>query len=136
MVDVCADTAQRVAWQTVLFTLMEEHTMSGWCELSKSSDGQFRFVLKAGNAETILTSELYVARASAENGIASVQTNAPLDERFERKESSNGKSFFNLKAANHQVIGTSQMYATTQSRDNGIASVKTNGPTTTVKDLT
>ncbi|MFZ2320335.1 MAG: DUF1508 domain-containing protein, partial [Pseudomonas sp.] len=29
--------------------------MAGWYELSKSSDGQFRFTLKAGNAETILT---------------------------------------------------------------------------------
>ena len=77
--------------------------MAGWYELSKSSDGQFRFVLKAGNAETILTSELYGAKASAENGIASVQTNAPLDERYERKQAANGKNFFNLKAANGQV---------------------------------
>lgn len=26
--------------------------MAGWFELSKSSDNQFRFVLKAGNGET------------------------------------------------------------------------------------
>ncbi len=36
--------------------------MSGWFELNKSSDGQFRFVLKAGNGETILTSELYTTK--------------------------------------------------------------------------
>lgn len=47
--------------------------MAGWYELTNSSDGQFRFVLKAGNAEIILTSELYKTRASAENGISSVQ---------------------------------------------------------------
>ncbi|MFT4240730.1 MAG: YegP family protein [Acidovorax sp.] len=110
--------------------------MAGWYELSKSSDGQFRFVLKAGNAEIILTSELYAAKASAQNGIASVQANAALDERYERKESSNGKSYFTLKAANHQVIGTSQMYASAQTRDGGIASVKANGATAQVKDLT
>jgi len=110
--------------------------MSGWYELSKSSDGQFRFVLKAGNAETILTSELYHSRASAENGIASVRTNCPLDERYDRKVAANGKAYFNLKAANHQVIGTSQMYSTTQARDGGINSVKANGVTLTVKDLT
>ncbi|AZQ11272.1 MULTISPECIES: YegP family protein [Shewanella] len=110
--------------------------MSGWYELSNSSDGQFRFVLKAGNAETILTSELYKARSGAENGIASVQTNSSLDERYERKEASNGKPYFNLKAANHQVIGTSQMYASEASRDKGIESVKANGATTTIKDLT
>jgi uncharacterized protein YegP (UPF0339 family) len=108
--------------------------MAGWYELSKSNDGQFRFVLKAGNAETILTSELYKTRAAAENGIASVQTNAALDERYERKTASNGKPFFNLKAANHQVIGSSQMYSSESARDGGIASVKTNGASTTVKD--
>ncbi len=110
--------------------------MAGWFELSKSSDGQFRFVLKAGNAETILTSELYQTRASAENGIASVRTNSPHDARYEKKTASNAKTFFNLKAANHQIIGTSQMYASEAARDGGIASVKANGSTQTVKDLT
>ncbi|MBU0808270.1 MAG: YegP family protein [Gammaproteobacteria bacterium] len=110
--------------------------MAGWYELTNSSDGQFRFVLKAGNAETILTSELYKTRASAENGIASVQKNCQMDERYDRKESANNKFYFNLKAANHQIIGSSQMYATATSRDKGIESVKNNGTSETVKDLT
>lgn len=110
--------------------------MAGWFELSTSSDGQYRFTLKAGNGEIILTSELYKTKASAENGIASVQTNSAADERYEKKEASNGKFHFNLKAANHQVIGSSQMYATAQSRDAGIASVKTNGSSKTIKDNT
>lgn len=108
--------------------------MAGWFELSKSSDGQFRFVLKADNAETLLTSELYNAKGSAENGIASVQSNCGADARYEKKVASNGKHYFNLKAANHQVIGTSQMYASADSRDAGIESVKSNGTSTAVKD--
>lgn len=104
--------------------------MAGWFELSKSSDNQFRFVLKAGNGETILTSELYTSKASAEKGIASVRSNSPQEERYEKKTASNGKFYFNLKAANHQIIGSSQMYATAQSRETGIASVKANGRTT------
>ena len=108
--------------------------MAGHFELSKSSDGQFRFVLKAGNGEIILTSELYKTKAAAENGIASVQSNAALDERYERKTAANGKPFFNLKAANHQVIGSSQMYTSEATRDAGIASVKNNGASTTIKD--
>ncbi|MCX7557625.1 YegP family protein [Xanthomonadaceae bacterium JHOS43] len=110
--------------------------MAGWYELSKSKDEQFRFVLKAGNAEIILTSELYTTRAAAENGIASVQKNSSADERYELKDASNGTLYFNLKAANHQVIGTSQMYGSDAARATGIASVKTNGPTQTIKDLT
>ncbi len=110
--------------------------MAGWYELSKSSDGQFRFVLKAGNAETILTSELYKSLDSAKNGIASVQSNSPDAARYEKKESTNGKHYFTLKAANHQVIGTSQMYASSAARDSGISSVQTNGPSAVVKDAT
>ena len=47
--------------------------MSGWYEISQAKDDQYRFVLKAGNGEVILTSELYKAKASAQNGIESVQ---------------------------------------------------------------
>ena len=110
--------------------------MAGWYEISKSSKGEFYFVLKASNGEVILTSEQYKARASADNGIASVRTNSPDAGRYEKKEASNGKSFFNLKAGNHQVIGTSQMYATVAARDNGIKSVMSNGGSTKVKDNT
>jgi len=108
--------------------------MTGWFELKKASDGQFQFVLKAGNSETILTSELYTTKPSALNGIASVQANCGSDARYDKLESKNGKPYFNLKAANHQIIGTSQMYSSIPSRDAGIASVKANGITTTIKD--
>ena len=110
--------------------------MAGWFELSKSSDDQYRFVLKAGNGEIILTSELYTTKGAAEKGIASVQVNSPLDERYEKKTAANGKSHFNLKAANHQIIGSSQLYANEQSRETGITSVKTNGVSQTIKDKT
>jgi uncharacterized protein len=109
--------------------------MAGWYELTKSEKGQYTFVLKAGNSEVILRSEQYEAKASATNGIASVQTNSPMDERYERNVAKDGRPYFNLKAGNHQVIGTSQMYASETTRETGIASVKTNGPSTTVKDL-
>ncbi len=108
--------------------------MAGWFELSKASDGQFHFVLKAGNAETILTSQLYTAKASAEGGIASVRANCQSDDQYEKATASNGKPYFNLKAVNSQVIGTSQMYASESARDSGIASVKSNGVSETVKD--
>ena len=109
--------------------------MAGWYELSSNDKGQFSFVLKAGNGEVILRSEQYETKASAENGIASVQTNSPQEARYERKDASDGRCYFNLKAGNHQVIGTSQMYKSAAGRDNGIQSVQTNGPTTTVKTV-
>ena len=110
--------------------------MSGKFLLKKSSDGQFRFVLKAGNGETILTSELYKAKPSALNGVESLKKNAPLDERYERKMDKAGHPRFNLKAANHEVIGTSESYNSEAGRENGIASVQANAPTAAVEDAT
>lgn len=109
--------------------------MAGWYELTKSEKGQYSFVLKAGNAEVILRSEQYEAKSSATNGIASVQTNSPMEERYAHNTAKDGRPYFNLKAGNHQIIGTSQMYKDESGRDNGIKSVQTNGPSTTVKDL-
>ena len=109
--------------------------MAGWFEISQNDNGKVSFVLKAGNAEVILRSQMYASMASAENGVASVQTNCGIDERYEKKEAADGRPFFNLKAANSQIIGTSQMYAAASGRDNGIASVKTNGVSKTVKQV-
>ncbi len=108
--------------------------MAGWFELNKNDKGQFSFVLKAGNDQVILRSEQYETKGAAQNGIASVQTNSPQDARYEKKTAADGRPYFNLKAGNHQVIGTSQMYSSETARDDGIASVKANGPSTTIKD--
>ena len=108
--------------------------MASWFELSKSKDDQFKFVLKAANSEVILTSELYQTKASAENGIASVRANCETDARYELKSSTNGKFFFNLKAPNHQVIGTSEMYESPRAREIGINSVMSNGKTEFVRE--
>ena len=108
--------------------------MSGKYVITKQSNGQYHFTLKAGNGETILSSESYINHSGCLNGIESVKTNSPQDERYERKTSSNGKPYFNLKAANHQIIGTSEQYSTEAAREKGIASVKSNGPTTVIKE--
>lgn len=107
--------------------------MAGWYELDKNDKGQHSFVLKAANGEVILRSELYDSRAGADNGIASVQKNSLVDAAYTHSDASDGRFYFNLKAANHQVIGTSQMYKTAAARHAGMESVRVNGPTTVVK---
>lgn len=96
-------------------------------ELKKAKDGQFHFNLKASNGEVILSSELYKTKRSALAGIASVQKNSPDAARYETKESKNGKPYFVLKAANHQVIGQSELYESAAACANGIKSVQKNG---------
>src|SRR5690606_39277982 len=87
------------------------------------------------NGQSILASEGYKTKASCLNGVESVKTNAPADARYEKKESGSGKFMFNLKAANHQVIGTSQQYQTAASRDKGIESVKNHAPEARVVEV-
>ena len=45
---------------------------------------------------------------------------------FELSKASDGRFMFNLKAANHEVILSSQMYESKQSAQDGIASVREN----------
>ena len=99
-------------------------------------NGEFQFNLKATNGQTILTSEGYTTRAACLNGIESVKKNCKVDARFDKKVASNGKPFFNLKAANGQIIGSSQMYANEKNMLNGVASVVKNAPDAPVVDLT
>ena len=51
--------------------------MAGTFELYQDKAGKYRFRLKASNGQVIAVGEAYESKAAAENGIASVQENAP-----------------------------------------------------------
>ncbi|GAA3745564.1 MULTISPECIES: YegP family protein [Flavobacterium] len=104
--------------------------------ITTRTNGEFQFNLKAGNGQTILTSEGYTTKAACNNGIESVKNNAADDNRYDRKEAKNGKPYFNLKAGNGQIIGSSEMYESVAARENGIESVKKNAPEATIDDQT
>ncbi|MFV0209766.1 YegP family protein [Empedobacter falsenii] len=104
-------------------------------EIYQDKAGEYRFRLKARNGQNILSSEGYKQKASCENGIESVRKNSQDDSKFELKEETSGKWHFNLKAANGQIIGTSQSYETESGAKNGIASVKTNALDAEVKEV-
>ncbi len=104
--------------------------------LTKRTNGEYQFNLNASNGQVILTSEGYVSKSGAENGIDSVKKHAPADTNYEKKISTNSKHYFNLKASNGQVIGTSEMYESESGRNNGIESVKENAPGAGVDDQT
>ncbi|AHG19000.1 hypothetical protein Z042_04805 [Chania multitudinisentens RB-25] len=108
---------------------------TGHYELKKSSKGLYHFILKASNGEVILSSEMYASKASAENGIVSVQSNAPHEAQFEVKISSCNRPYFVLRAKNHQVIGTSQIFSSESAAKNGVRSVIKHGSTPHVRDV-
>ena len=106
----------------------------GKFEIKTDKSGKFRFNLKAGNGQVILSSEAYNSKSACENGIESVKKNAPDDGKYDRKTAKDGSPYFNLKASNGQVIGASEMYSSKEAMENGIASVKKNAPNATVED--
>lgn len=100
-----------------------------------SNNNEFYYRLRANNGETVLNGEGYKSKQSCLEGIASVKVNAPIDSRYERKDSS-GNYTFNLKAANGEIIGRSENYSTSTARENGIAAVKRDAPGAPIEDLT
>ncbi|TQS88623.1 DUF1508 domain-containing protein [Arthrobacter sp. TS-15] len=53
--------------------------MAGKFEVYKDKSGGYRFRLKAGNGETIASSESYTTKAAALKGVDSVKSNAGSD---------------------------------------------------------
>ena len=93
--------------------------------LIKTTKTGVKFDLKATNGEVIATSEVYNSLASCKKGIASVQRNAPKagiedqtkedfetvkHPKFEVYTDKAGEFRFRLKAANGQIIATSEGY--------------------------
>ena len=110
--------------------------------MKKVSSG-FKFDLKAGNGETIATSEVYTTEASCENGMESVRKNAPIanledqtvegfatvaNPKFDIYLDKGGEYRFRLKARNGEIIAVSEGYKAKTSCINGIESVRKNAP--------
>ena len=109
----------------------------------KKTNTDVKFDLKAGNGETIATSEVYTTEASCRKGIESVRKNAPVAEvenqtvegfeavkhpKFEIYLDKAGEYRFRLKATNGEIIAVSEGYKAMAGCENGIASVKKNAP--------
>jgi len=110
--------------------------MTAKYQLHAAGASQFHWDLKAGNSQTILSSQMYAAKAGAETGIQSCRTNSGDEARYERLTSKATEPYFVLKAGNGEIIGTSQMYSSDSARDQGISSCKENGPTAATQDDT
>lgn len=93
----------------------------------------FSFVF-VDDGKTIIKSENYAQKSSAKNGIESVKKNCLEDARYELKEASNGKFFFNIKSTNGQIVGTSGMFDSAADRSSTIANLKKQAPTAVVTD--
>jgi len=102
--------------------------MNGKYVLNLVGTSEFHWSLKARNAQTMLSSRIYAAKAAAETAIESCRVNSPDDARYERLAANDVKYYFVLKAENGEVIGTSETYPSAIGREKAIALCKESGP--------
>ena len=89
-------------------------------DVFRGADGRFYFNLHAANGEVVLTSQGYSAEAAAMNAVFSVAANGTQASRYDIRETSNGEGYyFNLRASNGRVIGSSEVYATRYNAERG-----------------
>lgn len=87
-----------------------------------ATNGQYYFHLVAGNGNVLLTSEAYGNRMGALNGLLSVLDNGGFSSRYAAVKGASGKWHLNLRAANGEVIATTQTYTTKSSATRAIGS--------------
>ncbi|HMU48061.1 MAG TPA: YegP family protein [Chitinophagaceae bacterium] len=83
--------------------------------VGKDNEHYFRLVNEDGRI--LLSSEGYTKKDSLMNGIKSVMNNITDPKNCDLKSTDSGKYFFNLKAANGQVIGKSAFWDSKDLRD-------------------
>jgi len=87
-------------------------------------DGKTYWDLVAGNGQNVLRSQGYTTAASAKKGSLSVVANGPDSSAYEILEAADGSYYFNLRADNNEIIGTSQMYSTKSNATRGASTVR------------
>lgn len=88
-------------------------------DVFQGADLRFYFDLHARNGAIILQSQGYTTEASALNGAFAVQENGVVAARYQILQAVDGRWYFNLMAANGQVIATSQTYASKSGAQSG-----------------
>ena len=103
----------------------------------KKSQAQepFSFTFKSDEGKALVKSENYTAKKSALNGIESVKKNCQNESRYDLKESKNGRFFFNLKASNGQIVGTSALFSSADEREHAIDQLKREAPRAELEEV-
>ncbi|MEL6673050.1 MAG: YegP family protein [Bacteroidota bacterium] len=118
-------------------SIKENAADSGQFEMRASKNGEPYFVLKAKNGAILGTSEMYKAKAGAENGMASVQKNAPISDlddltaadapkrkaKFEMFAGKDEDIYFRMRAKNGRILFVSEGYSSKEAAKNGIETI-------------
>jgi len=114
-------------------------------EMEARAEAQRRAAEVAAAEEAKMAAETPVKKAAKKPAAQKAADKTPPEEpaeefkvkgKFEIKRTSDGRYMFNVRAANTQVIASSQIYSSMTACKNGIASVGANAPIAAIEDQT
>jgi uncharacterized protein YegP (UPF0339 family) len=103
-------------------------------EVYKGNNDEHYFRLIDSKNRVLISGEGYKQKENMLNGIESIKKNLPLSTGAEKKESTNGKHYFNVKSANGQIVGTSALFESKAQRDKLIIEIEKELPEVLVID--
>ena len=109
--------------------------MTGKFELYRDKAGSYRYRLKAGNGQVVLTGEGYSSKTACMDGIESVRKNAQKETAFALYVDKKGEHRFRLKAPNGEIIGHGEGYSSKSGCMKGVTSIMKNAPSSKVVEL-
>lgn len=104
-------------------TLMQK-APPGESAISRNKAGSWLFHTIGKRGERVLSSQAYVTRASAANGILAVEENGVDVEQYKVSQNSDGTWRFSLRAKNFQEIATSGSFSTEAAAKAGAAEAR------------
>lgn len=119
-----------------VLSVMDNGENAARFDLREAANGEFYFNLKSRNGRVIATSETYVTQSGADRGVLGVMRNVGeyLDfladragARFDVFSGADGRFYFNLHAANGEIVLSSQGYSSESSALSATFSVADNG---------
>jgi uncharacterized protein YegP (UPF0339 family) len=93
-------------------------------EIFKGADGKYYFHVVSKNGKIVMRSQAYTTRASAVTGVESVRTNGVDPASYKLLQARNGEWYINLYARNHEIIATSETYASKFSAQRSLDSTR------------
>jgi uncharacterized protein len=99
---------------------VDDWTQQCGFEIFAGADGDIWFRMRADNGEKLLRGEGYASESGAKEGIDDIVTHGYYADAYELKENAAGEYYFNVKAPNGEVLGTSEGYVEASSAEAAI----------------
>lgn len=111
----------------------EKKKSSGKWAIKHKGNNEYMAYLLASNGEVLLTSEVYTTIEGAKTGIETIKKNIALD-NFEVVRDKAGRFFYKLKTTANRLLCVGEVYASRQSCNSAIESVKRFAPSAILID--